>query len=514
MWPTCCSVRGSIRAKEIAIRTALGAARTRIILQMLAESLVLSLVGGGLGLLLAYYALPAIRTLSAGSIPRVNDITVDTTVLLFVFAISVITGLLFGMAPAWHAARTGPTEVLKEGGRSSTGGATGWVRSGLLVTEVALSIVLLAGAVLLLRSFARVTTVDPGFRPENVLTFRVALPNATYRERHQRIAFFDSLLAKLDAHPQITAAGMTQTLPMRGDYYLSVLIQGRPEPKPGEGLSASYRVVSPDYFKTLGIPVARGRIFTERDTETSPMVAVVDEAFVERHFPNEDPIGQRIDIGNGTDGFYEIVGVVGRVRHDGLARIATPTMYVPYKQDLFGQMAVVARTPDDPTQLAGAVRQAVREIDPALPAFAITPLTDVVSESVAQRRFSMLLLVVFAAVAVFLAAVGLYGVVAYAVSQRTQEIGVRMAIGAQRRDVLNLIVGGGMKLALIGVAIGLAGALALSGFIEAMLFDVQPLDPTSYTVTALVLLSVAALACYVPARRATRVDPIVALRND
>ena len=507
-------VRGSIRAKEMAIRTALGAARTRIILQMLAESLVLSLVGGGLGLLLAYYALPAIRTLSAGSIPRVNDITVDTTVLLFVFAISVVTGLLFGMAPAWHAARTGPTEVLKEGGRSSTAGATGWVRSGLLVTEVALSIVLLAGAVLLLRSFARVTTVDPGFRPENVLTFRVALPTATYRDRHQRIAFFDSLLAKLDAHPQITAAGITQTLPMRGDYYLSFLIQSRPAPKPGEGLSAGYRVVSYDYFKTLGIPLVRGRAFTERDTDTSPMVAVVDESFVERHFPNEDPIGQRIDIGNGTDGFYEIVGVVGRVRHDGLARIAAPTMYVPYKQDLFGQMAVVARTPDDPTQLAGAVRQAVREIDPALPAFAITPLTDVVSESVAQRRFSMLLLVVFAAVAVFLAAVGLYGVVAYAVSQRTQEIGVRMAIGAQRRDVLNLIVGGGMKLALIGVAVGLAGALALSGFIEAMLFDVQPLDPTSYTVTALVLLSVAALACYVPARRATRVDPIVALRND
>jgi putative ABC transport system permease protein len=507
-------VRGAIRAKEIAIRTALGAARTRLVLQMLAESLVLSLGGGGLGLLLAYYALPPIRTLSAGSIPRVNDITLDATVLLFVFGISVITGLLFGMAPAWHAARSGQAEVLKEGGRSSRGRATGWIRSGLLVTEVALSIVLLAGAVLLLRSFARVTSVDPGFRPDNVLTFRVALPNAVYRDRHQRIAFYDALLEKLGAHPQVTAAGMTQTLPMRGDYYLSVLIQGRPEPKPGEGLSASYRVVSPDYFRTLGIPLTRGRTFSARDTEKSPMVAIVDDAFVDRHFPDADPIGQRIDIGNGTDGFYEIVGVVGRVRHDGLARTATPTMYVPYKHDLFGQMVIVARTAGEPMLLAAAARQLVREIDPALPAFAITPLSEVVSDSVAQRRFSMLLLGVFAAVAVFLAAVGLYGVVAYAVSQRTQEIGVRLAIGAQRRHVMNLIVGGGMRLALAGVAIGIAGALGLSGFLEAMLFDVRPLDPASYTVTAAILLSVAALACYVPARRAMRVDPIVALRNE
>ena len=307
---------------------------------------------------------------------------------------------------------------------------------------------------------------------------------------------------------------MIQTLPMRGDYYLSVDIQGRPPLKPGEGLSASYRVISPDYFKSLGIPLLRGRTFTPRDTDKAPMVAVVDETFVERNFPGEDPIGRGIDIGNGTDGFFEIVGVVGRVRHDGLARTPTATMYVPFGQDPFGGMVVTVRTEGDPVQLAPAVRQILREIDPALPAFAITPLAEVVSDSVAQRRFSMLLLAVFAVVALFLAAVGLYGVVAYAVSQRTQEIGVRIAIGAQPGDVLGLIVGGGMKLAAIGVAIGLAGALALSGMVRAMLFELTPMDPASYAGTALVLLIVAAFACYVPARRATRVDPIVALRNE
>jgi putative ABC transport system permease protein len=507
-------VRAAVRGKEMAIRTALGAARRRLVLQMLAESLVLSFAGGGLGLLLAYYAMAPIRTLSAGSIPRVNDVSMDTTVLLFALGTSLLTGLLFGLAPAWQASRTGVSDVLKEGGRSSTAGATGWVRSGLLVTEVALSIVLLVGAALLLRSFARVTGVDPGFRADHVLTFRVALPNASYREPHRRTAFFDALLARLDAHPQIAAAGMIQTLPMRGDYYLSVLIQGRPAPKPGEGLSASHRVVSPDYFKALGIPLLRGRMFTDRDTDKAPMVALVDETFVERNFPGEDPIGRGLDIGNGTDGFYEIVGVVGNVRHDGLASTPGPTMYVPHKQDPFSAMVMVVKTEGDPAQLSSAAREAVRGIDPALPAYAMAPLADIVSDSVAQRRFSMLLLAVFAGVALFLAAVGLYGVVAYAVNQRTREIGLRMAIGAQRGDVLSLIVGGGMKLAIIGVAIGLAGALALSGFVEAMLFDVTPLDPTSYGVTASVLLAVAALACYVPARRAMQVDPIVALRNE
>jgi putative ABC transport system permease protein len=291
-------------------------------------------------------------------------------------------------------------------------------------------------------------------------------------------------------------------------------VRGRPAPKPAEQPSANHRVVSPGYFAALGIPLMRGRTFTDRDVEKSPMVAVVDEAFVRRHFPNEDPIGQGLDIGNGTDGFYEIVGVVGTVHYSGLETTPNPTMYVPYKQDVFSTMWVVARTDGDAALLSAPARQAVREVDPGLPAYSLSPLRSIVTESVAQRRFSMLLLGLFAAIALFLAAVGLYGVVAYTVSQRTQEIGVRMAIGAQRRDVLSMVVGGGMKLALVGVVVGLIAAMALSRLMATLLFQVEPSDPVSYAVTAVVLLAVAVLACYIPARRATRVDPIVALRQE
>lgn len=507
-------VRASVREKEIAIRTALGAGRRRLVRQMLVESLILALAGGTLGLLLAYLALTPIRTLSAGSIPRVNDISIDATVLAFALAVTVLTGIIFGLAPAWQAARAGVAGVLKEGGRSSATSGGRWVRSGLLIAEVALSIVLLVGATLLLRSFDRLTNVDPGFRADRVLAFRVSLPNASYREDHNRIAFFDTLLGRLEALPQVSAAGMVQTLPMRGGYFLSFSVQGRPAPKPAEKPSANHRAVSPRYFAALGIPLMRGRTFTDRDAEKAPMVAVVDEAFVQRHFPGEDPIGRGLDIGNGTDGFYDIVGVVGNVHHSGLDANPNPTMYVPYRQDVFSTMWIVARTDGDPAQLSAAARQAVREVDPGLPAYSLSPLENIVTDSVAQRRFSMLLLASFAVIALFLAAVGLYGVVAYTVSQRTQEIGVRMAVGAQRSDVLSMVVGGGMKLALVGVAIGLAAAMALSRLLETMLFQVAPSDPASYGATALLLLVVAALACYVPARRAMRVDPIVALRQE
>ena len=507
-------VRAAVREKEIAIRTALGAGRGRLVRQMLAESLILSVAGGALGVLLAYLAIKPIQTLSAGSIPRVQSVSIDAAVLLFAFGVSVITGIIFGLAPAWQASRGGVAAVMKEGGRSSATGGGRWTRGTLLVVEVALSLVLLVGAALLLRSFARLTNVDPGFRPDNVLAFRVSLPAVSYPEDHNRVAFFENLLARLETHPQIRSAGMVQTLPMRGDYMLSFTVQGRPAPKPGEGPSANHRVVSPHYFSALGIPLKRGRSFTERDVEKSPLVAVVDEAFVRKHFPDEDPIGRGIDIGNGADGYYEIVGVVGSVRYDGLDASADPTMYVPFRQDVFSSMWVVAQAEGDPTHIMPVARQVVREIDPGLPTYSATPLATVVSASVGQRRFSMLLLGAFAMVALFLAAVGIYGVVAYSVSQRTQEIGVRIAIGAERRDVLTLIVGGGMKLALAGVVIGLAGALALSRYIATMLFDVTRFDPASYGATAAMLLAIAVLACYMPARRAMKVDPIIAMRQE
>jgi putative ABC transport system permease protein len=507
-------VRASVREKEIAIRAAMGAARRRLVAQMLSESMVLAIVGGTLGLLLAYLAIGPIQTLSAGSVPRVEEITIDRTVLLFVLLVTLTTGIAFGLAPAWQATRSSLGETLKEGGRSSSGSGGRWVRSALLVIEVALSIVLLVGASLLLRSFARLTNVDPGFRPDNVMAFRVSLPDNSYAEDANKIAFYDRFLERLGALPGVSSAGMVQTLPMRGGYVLTFEIQGRPPAKPGQQPSANHRVVSPDYFKTLGIPVLRGRVFNSHDVEKSPMVAVVDQGFAQRHFPNEDPIGHGISIGNGSDGFYQIVGVVGSVHYGGLDANPNPTMYVPFKQDVFSSMWMVVRTSGDPAQIAGPVRDAIRSLDPTLPAFSMSPLAAIVTESVAQRRFSMLLLGLFAAVALFLAAVGLYGVVAYTVSQRTQEIGLRMAIGAQRGDVLGMVVGGGMRLTLGGVVIGLAGAFGLARLMGTMLFEVQPSDPASYLGTAVVLIAVAALACYVPARRAMRVDPIVALRQE
>jgi len=307
---------------------------------------------------------------------------------------------------------------------------------------------------------------------------------------------------------------MVQTLPMRGGYVLTFDVEGRPPAKPGEEPSANHRAVSPNYFQTLGIPLRRGRVFTAADADNTQFVALLDEAFVRKHFANEDPIGKRIAIGNGAKSPYEIVGIVGDVHYEGLDSTATPTMYVPFKQDVFSQMWMLARTDGDPAQLSSVAQQAVREVDPALPAFSMSPLGTIVSDSIAQRRFSMLLLGLFAVVALFLASVGLYGVVSYTVRQRTREIGLRLAIGAAPGNVLRMVLGAGMKLALVGVAIGLAGALALTQLIATMLFNVERFDPVSYGLTAALLLAVAALACYVPARRAMRVDPIVALQQE
>jgi putative ABC transport system permease protein len=506
-------VRASVRERELAIRMALGAGRGRLVLQMIGESLVLALAGGAAGVLLAYLAIAPIQTLGASSLPRVADIALDRTVLAFAFVVTIATGFIFGLAPAWQAARGGVGAVLKESGRS-TGARGHRMRRLLLVAEVALSLVLLVGAALLIRSFARVTHIDPGFAPEHVLSFQVMLPDTAYSDAAKRDAFFDRLLERLRNTPGVQAVGMTQTLPILDDYLLSFSIEGRPPAAPGQELSANYRVASPGYFAALAIPIKRGRTFTAYDTAKSRMVAVIDEAFAQRHFPGQDPIGGGLHMGNGTDGFYEIVGVVGSVRHEGLDVTPRPTMYIPFKQDVFSAMVLMVRTQGDPAQFAGTARQVVRHVDPTLPAFAIAPLSDVITRSVAQRRFSMLLLGAFAFVALFLAAVGLYGVVAYAVRQRTQEIGLRMAIGAQRGDVLRLVVGGGMKLAVVGVVLGIAGALALSRYVEAMLFDIGRFDTPSYIATAAVLLAVSALACYVPARRAMRVDPLVALRAE
>jgi putative ABC transport system permease protein len=505
--------RASARGKEIAIRGALGAARSRLARQMLVEGAVLALAGGSLGLLLAYAALDPIRRLSAGGIPRVDEVAIDGGVLGFTLIICLVTGMLFGLVPAFSGSRARLSEALREG-RDSDGSMGRGVRNALVTAEVALSLVLLVGASLLVRSFSRLSSIDPGFRSENVLTFSISLPAQTHPEDHDRVQFYDTLLERLRSLARVKTVGMVQSLPLRDNYSLSVTIQGRPAPSPGDEPSANYRVVSPDYFETLGIPSKRGRVFGERDTNEAPKAAIVDEAFAKRHFPGEDPLGRGIDIGNGTDGFYEIVGVVGDVRHDGLDLSADPTMYVPFPQDVFSTMSVALLADADPAHLVADVRDAVREIDASLPPYSMRVLTSVVSESLAERRFSMMLLALFAGIASFLAAVGLYGVVSYTVSQRTREMGLRLAMGASGSGLMRTMIGQGMKPALAGVAIGLAAAVALARFLETLLFGVTPFDPASYAVTALALLAVAALACFLPARRTLRLDPLVALRHE
>ncbi len=503
-------VRASARAREIAIRTALGAGRRRLMTQMVAESLVLALAGGAVGVVLAYLAIQPIRTLNAGTIPRVQEVAIDGGVLAFTLLICVVTGICFGLAPAWQASRTNVGEVMKEGGRSSAGSGGRWLRNALVMTEVALSLVLLVGAALLLRSFSRLTDVNPGFRADNVLAFQVSLPQASYKGA-QRTAFFDQLLERLQGLPGVASTGMIQSLPIRDSYRLSFSVRGRPSPDANDP-SATYRVIAPGYFETLGIPLRRGRGFTRQDASESQMVAIVDEAFVRRYFPGEDPIGRGISLGNGNDGFSEIVGIVGDVRYGGLDAGAEPTVYVPFSQDTFSTMWIVARTEGDPNGIASASRALVRDIDRNLPAYRMSPLAEVVRDSLAQRRFSMLLLSLFALIALLLAGVGLYGVVSHSVSARTQEIGVRLAIGAPRGRLLAMVIGQGMTLVIAGIVVGLAGALALARLVSTLLFEVTPFDPPSYAGTVVALLAVALLACWVPARRAMRVDPIAALR--
>jgi len=507
-------VRASVREKEMAIRAALGASQHRLIVQVLSESLVLAIVGGAFGVLLGYLAIAPIRTLSAGSVPRVADIGLDGRVLAFAAVASMLTGVLFGLAPAWQATRTGVSAVLKQGGRSSSTSGGRWVRSGLLVAEVALSIVLLTGATLLLRSFAKVTNVDPGFNPDGVLAFQVSLPDVAYTKDPQRLGFFDALLVGLESQAGVESAGLVQTLPMQGGYSLSFGLPSRPPYPPGQEPSANYRSVSPHYFAALSIPIVRGRVFTRQDSASSEPVAIVDAAFARVYFPGENPVGQRLRIDNGGGKVSTIVGVVGDVRYGGLDVTAGPTMYQPFGQDVFSTSWVLLRSKGAPAAESATARDVLHHLDASLPAYSMNPLATIVSDSVAQRRFSMLLLGVFAMVALFLAAVGLYGVVAYSVSLRTREIGLRMAIGARPGDVLGMVVGGGMKLALAGVVLGSIAAVLLARLVQTMLFDVSPSDPASYALTAVALLVVAAIACYVPARRAMRVDPMVALQTE
>ncbi|HEX8651885.1 MAG TPA: ABC transporter permease [Pyrinomonadaceae bacterium] len=510
--------RGATRGKEIAIRVAMGASRSRVVRQLLTESVLLAVLGGVLGLLLAVWGVDMLVALSPEDLPRVKEVTIDPRVLSFSLLISILTGVLFGLAPALSFSRGRDlNETLKEGGRAS-GAATGHnrMRSLLVVAEVALSLMLLVGAGLLIKSFLKLSKVETGFDATSVMTMRISLPQTKYAEPQRRAAFYQQLLERTRALPGVEAAGVISELPLSGqnnDTYFT--IEGKPPAAPGsEDRLANFRTASPDYFRVMGIPLIRGRFFNDGDREGAPHAVIISETFARRFFPDEDALGKRLTIDLGEPWTGEIVGVVGNIRHFSLATEPFREMYMNIAQTPRGSVNLVVRTRSDPAALTAAIKQEVQGLDRDLPIYNPKTMEQRVSESAAAPRFRTLLLALFAALALVLAAVGIYGVISYSVTQRTHEIGVRMALGAGRRDILKLVVGHGIVLTLIGVAIGLIGAFMLTRIMATFLFGVSATDPLTYAVVSLLLIGVALVACYVPARRAMRVDPMVALRYE
>jgi putative ABC transport system permease protein len=515
--------RAATRQKEMAIRTALGARRLRIIRQLLTESVLLSLLGGIVGFLLAFWGLDLLRSASADSLPPTAVIKLDGRVLIFTLLVSLLTGIIFGLAPALGAAKTNLHNTLKEGGRSSTaGGGRAWLRSVLIVAEVALSLVLLVGAGLLVKSFLRILDTDPGFKPQNLLTMQLAL-SAKKDEGDKVLNFFTDLNRRIAGLPGVEAAAFSNGIPLGPTVDTSFAIVGRPKPEPGKQPQTMLYITSPEYLQAMGIRLVKGRFFTAQDTQRSPRVAVIDEAFARAQFPNEEPLGHYL-AGDGKDNpDAEIIGVVGHVKHFGLDAVerVQPQLYFPFNQApddflpmLATRMNLIVRTTADTLNLTAAVRREVQALDPNQPVYNVSTMEQTLDQSLATERLSMRLFALLASLALILAAVGIYGVMSYTVTQRTHEIGIRLAIGAQPGDVFRMVLGQGMTLALIGVAIGLVGAFGLTRLMTTMLFGVEPTDPATFAGIAVLLTGVSLVACYVPGRRATKVDPVVSLRYE
>ncbi len=526
--------RATARQKEMAVRAALGAGQIRIVRQLLSESLLLSMLGGAVGLLLARLGLPLILTLARDSIPRAEFISLDTSVLLFAVIVAAITGVVFGLVPAWQASRVDLQTTLRKTSRGTIAGRA-WLREGLVIAEFALTLVLLVGAGLLLRSFQRLQQVNPGFSGERVLSFRFDLPERKYSGEDKRSHFYQALLERLRTLPGVKSAGVASRIPLDAtDTFQSpFLIEGRPAPPPAEMPLVDLSVVSPDYFQTVSIPLIRGRSFNESDNRShlrekilSPDAGqrwmdglnkiIVDEEFAKRYWPNADPIGQQVRLPWGPKApVCEIVGVVGRVKVDQLSEAGGFVQaYLSFQQGPRGGMAVLVKTTLEPEALMASVRQEVQALDPEQPVYNLNTLSEIRDRSIAPQRLNLALLGNFALLALVLAAVGIYGVLSQLVLQRTQEIGIRLALGAQLSEVLLLILKDGMKLALIGVAIGLAAALALTRVLASFLFGVTPTDALTFAGVSSLLVVIGLLACYIPARRATKVDPLVALRTE
>ncbi len=514
--------RAGPREKELAVRTSLGANPRRLVGQLLTESVVLAVIGGLAGLLLAYWVTPLLVKLAPVDIPRIEEIAVNWRVLVFALAISVLTGIVFGLAPALLTVSNDLNSILKASGRSTTGHRTrSHMRDALVVTEIAACVALLIGAGLLIRSFARLQDVNPGFRVDHLLTMQISLPESRYSGA--RVAsFYRELLDRVDKLPGVQAAGVSRFLPLGGsDASANFQIEGQPAGAIADQPRAKFRATSESYFAAVGIPLLKGRLFDRTDGENTPRVVIINEQAARRYWPNTDPIGKRIQAGFDEEHWATIIGVVGNVRHAGLDAEVNPETYYHYLQIppevmnfAEGTMSLVLRTSGDPTELTPSVRNELRALDPGQPVFNVRTMQDVVSGSVAQPRFRTLLVSIFATLALLLAAIGLYGVMAYSVTQRVNELGVRAALGASPGDILKLVVGHGLRLALIGITAGAVAAAVFSRAISRLLFGVRVMDPLTFAVTCLGMLAVAAVASFVPAWKAARVDPATALRTE
>jgi putative ABC transport system permease protein len=511
--------RAATRQKEIAIRTALGASRSRLIRQLLTESVLLSIIGGGVGLVIAAWGIDALMALAPENLPRIKDVAIDSRALLFTAGVTILTGLVFGLAPALQASKPDLNETLKEGGRgTSEGRRRQRMRNVLVVAEVALAIVPLIGGGLLVRSLIKLQQVNPGFDPDNALTARIQLSDKKYPTDEERMIFYNRLTERLAALPGVEAVGGTNVMPITDNFVLGFIIEGRPRVADANLPITDYYAVTPDYFRAIGIPLISGRHFTPQDDKDAKRVCVINATFAKTYFPDEDPIGRRVHVTNGQETFREIVGIVGDVKQQGLDKVTKAQFYEPFAQQPSTILNVVVRSSQDASMLGAAIRREVLEIDGEQPVGSIAPLDRIVATSIARQRFHTLLLTIFSVVAMALAGVGLYGIVSYSVAQRTHEIGIRMALGASSRDVLKMVVGNGMLLALAGVGLGLTAAFIitrlLSSWLSGMLFEVGATDLVTFTAIPAALTLVALAASYIPARRAMKVDPMVALRYE
>jgi putative ABC transport system permease protein len=507
--------RGAARGKEFAVRAALGAGRGRMVFQLLAESLTLAVAGGILGLVLAWGGVGLLTRLGSTTIPRLAQAHLDWRVFLFALAVSAVTGVLFGLAPALQVSAANPHAALIEGGRGSTATRSSrLLRNGLVVSEIALALLVLIGAGLLMRSFVRLRAVDPGFQPSHLLTLRLPISGVRNASPERRVAFLNQLSRRIAALPGVRSIGAVNSLPLTGLGVGSTFaVDGRPAPPPEQRPMGLVRAVTPDYFRTMAIPLVSGRFFTESDTAQAPIRIIVNQALARRFWPQANPIGGRLVL-DPAGRIAEIVGVVGDVKPERLDGDDSPTIYSPYPQTNFNTMVLVVRTAVPPEALASSVERAVHQSDPDQPVADIRPMDAVVDRAVSTARFHTLVLAVFAQIAFLLAATGIYGVVAYDVSRRTSEIGIRISLGAQPRDVLRLILGQYARLASLGIALGLAGAFALTRLMHSMLFGVKPTDAYTFAVISLLLGAVALVAGYLPSRRAMALEPAAALRHE